>query len=216
MSTPAVPSTTKGKSTYQRLIACARDEAIRTNGHIEIAAVTEAAGVVPSLVSRYFGSKAGLVSALFDDFFDRLHAEILDLDLDSTGDWATHERLRLENGVRFHYADPFAVVLYTQLSRDPEVARTETRRIEAVIGHAARNIRRGQQRHELPADVDPELAGAAMFGAMRQVMVAALRRPRPPSTQHVTEVLWRQVAASVHLDPQPSTRIEQTERQPSP
>jgi AcrR family transcriptional regulator len=200
MSAPALPSTTKGKATYQRLIACARDEAIRTNGHVEIANVAEAAGVVPSLVSRYFGSKSGLVSALVDDFFDRLHAEVLDLDLDSEGDWATHERLRLDNGVRFHYADPFTVVLYNQLSRDPEVASTESRRIEAVIGLAAHNIRRGQQRGELAADVDPELAGAAMFGAMRQVMVAALRRPQRPSAQQVTEVLWRQVAASVHID----------------
>jgi AcrR family transcriptional regulator len=208
VSAPALPSTTKGQATYQRLIACARAEAIRTDGHIEIAAVAAAAGVVPSLVSRYFGSKAGLVSALVDDFFDRLHAEVLDLDLDSTGDWATHERLRLEKGVRFHYADPFAVVLYTQLSRDPEVARTETQRIAAVIQHAAHNIRRGQARGELPADVDPELAGAAMFGAMRQVMVAAMHRPRRPSAQRITEVLWRQVAASVHIDWQPRTPTE--------
>jgi AcrR family transcriptional regulator len=196
-----VPSTTKGRATYQRLIACARDEAIRTNGHIEIANVAEAAGVVPSLVSRYFGSKSGLVCALVDDFFDRLHAEVLDLNLDDEGDWATHERLRLQKGVRFHYADPFTVVLYNQLSRDPEVARTESGRIEAVIDHAAHNIRRGQQRGELPGHVDPELAGAAMFGAMRQVMVAALRRARRPSAQRVTEVLWRQVAASVGVDP---------------
>jgi hypothetical protein len=31
-------------------------------------------------------------------------------------------------------------------------------------------------------------------------MVAALRRPQRPSAQQVTEVLWRQVAASVHID----------------
>ncbi|RDI52692.1 TetR/AcrR family transcriptional regulator [Nocardia mexicana] len=202
MTAPAPPSTAKGKATWARLVACARAEAIRTGGTVEIAPVAEAAGVVPSLVNRYFGSKAGLVSAVVDDFFDRLHAQVLNIDLDSAGDWATHERLRLEQGVQFHYADPFAVVLYTQLSRDPLVARTETERIEIVIQHAAHNIRRGQQRGELPAHIDPEFAGAAMFGAMRQVMVAAMRRRRRPRPEQLVGMLWPQVAAAVGLKPE--------------
>lgn len=201
MGVSAIPRTTKGKATRERLITCARAEAINTGGHIEVASVAEAAGVAPSLVNRYFGSKVGLVGALVDDFFDRLHAEVLDLDLDGEGAWATHERLRLEKGVHFHYADQFAVVLYAQLARDPTVARTEKRRVEAVIEHAAHNIRRGQRRGELPAGVDPELAGAAMFGAMRQVMVTALGRAYRPSPREVVDVLWRQVAAAVQISP---------------
>jgi len=47
--------------------------------------------------------------------------------------------------------------------------------------------------------VDPELASAAMFGAIRQVMVAALGRPRRPSQQSVVELLWRQILAAVNL-----------------
>jgi hypothetical protein len=39
-----------------------------------------------------------------------------------------------------------------------------------------------------------------MFGAMRQVMVAALRRTPPPAPALLVDVLWRQVAASVGLD----------------
>lgn len=163
--------------------------------------MARAASVVSSLVSRYFGSRAGLVSALVDDFFDRLQAEVLDLDLDAEGNWARHEYLRLERGVRFHYADPFAVVLYTRLSREPMVARTEVKRIEAVIEQAARNIRRGQRRGELPASIDPQLAGAAMFGAMQQVMVAALGRSPLPPPEQVVELLWQQVAASVRVNP---------------
>ena len=38
------------------------------------------------------------------------------------------------------------------------------------MDRAARSIRKGQKRGELPAHIDPGLAGAAMFGAMRQVM----------------------------------------------
>lgn len=197
----APPRTAKGRATRARLVGCAREVAIANQGHIEVAWVAEAAGVVPSLVNRYFGSRAGLLSALVEDFFDRLRAEVLDPYLDEEGPWAEQERLRLERGVRFHYADPLALVVYTGLSREPEVARTENERIDQVVRHAAGNIRRAQKRGELPRGIDPELAGAAMFGAMQRVMVAALRRRRRPSVERVVELLWRQVAAAVELAP---------------
>ena len=201
MITTAEPRTQKGRATRERLLACARDVAVANDGHIEIAWVAAAAGVVPSLVNRYFGSRAGLVSALLDDFFDRLCTEVLDLDLDDQGTWAQHERIRLEKGVHFHYTDPVAVVIYTHLSREPEVALTENRQIERVVKRAATNIRRGQKRGELPSSVDPELAGAAMFGAMQRVMVTALSRTPRPRPDRIVEVLWRQVAAAVEIDP---------------
>ncbi len=199
MSTTNLPVTAKGQATRQRLLEVARRVAIETGGAVELARVAEVAGVVQSLVHRYFGSKAGLVSALVDDFFDRFHAEVLDADLDELGDWERHERIRLERGVRFHYGEPFAAVVYGPLVRDPEVARREADRIGSVVDRAARSIRRAQRRGELPVGVDPALAGAAMFGAMRLVMVEALRRKPRPSPERVIEILWRQVAASVGI-----------------
>jgi AcrR family transcriptional regulator len=201
VTTTAEPRTQKGRATRERLLACARDIAIANDGHIEIAWVAEAAGVVPSLVNRYFGSRAGLVSALLHDFFDRLRVEVLDLDLDDLGTWVQHERIRLEKGVHFHYTDPAAVVIYTRLSREPEVALTENRHIDKIVKHAAANIRRGQKRGELPSSIDPELAGAAMFGAMQRVMVTALGRAPRPRPDRIVEVLWRQIAAAVEIDP---------------
>jgi len=198
----ARPRTAKGEATRRRLLEVARKVALQTGGHIELARVADAAGVVPSLVHRYFGSKSGLVSALVDQFFDRFHGEVLDVDLDAAGDWARHERLRLERGVRFHFAEPFAAVLYGPLARDPDVARKDAARIAVVVDRAARSIRRGQRRGELPVGVDPRLAGAAMFGAMRLVMVEALGRSPRPSPERVIELLWRQVAAAVGIDPE--------------
>jgi AcrR family transcriptional regulator len=202
-TTRAAPATTKGQATRRRLLDVARALMLETGGHVELAQLAKAAGVVPSLVHRYFGSKSGLVAELVDDFFDRFHAEVLDRERygESDADWAASERARLERGVRFHYAEPFAAIVYGPLSRDPEVARREAERVAFVVERSARSVRRGQKRGELPVGVDPGLAGAAMFGAMRLVMVEALRRRPRPSPERVIDVLWRQVAASVGLDP---------------
>jgi hypothetical protein len=77
---------------------------------------------------------------------------IFDLDL-AEGDWPHHERMRLEAGVRFHYREPFAVVLYGALARDPEVARRESARIAVIVQRAARSIR--AQRREIPPWTPP-------------------------------------------------------------
>lgn len=208
MSTVSLPTTPKGLATRRRLLAAASDLAVANRGHFEIASVAAAAGVVPSLVHRYFGSKAGLVAALLDDFYDRFHESVFALDLEDRGDWAQHERLRLEAGVRYHYGEPLAAIVYGPLARDPEVARRESERVAAIVESAARSIRRGQRNGELPVGVDPGLAGAAMFGAMRQVMVEALARPSRPRPDRVIDVLWRQVAAAVRIDPERAAGVD--------
>jgi AcrR family transcriptional regulator len=204
--TATAPTTAKGVATRQRLLDVARRVALETGGHIELAAVAEAAGVVPSLVHRYFGSKSGLVAALVNAFFDRFHAEVLDVHLDDEGDWAHHERLRLERGVRFHYGEPLAGVIYGALARDPDVARTDAARNAFVVERAARSIRKAQRLGELPVGVDARIAGAAMFGAMRLVMVEALSRSPRPAPERVIEALWRQVAAAVGISPERGRR----------
>jgi AcrR family transcriptional regulator len=199
MSTQSLPVTAKGRATRQRLLDVARKLALSSHGDVELAKVAEAAGVVPSLVHRYFGSKSGLVGALVDDFFRRFHAEVMDVYLDDQGTWAEHERIRLERGVRFHYAEPFAAVLYGSLTRDPEVARKQTGHILFIVDRAARSVRKAQKRGELPVGVDPRMAGAAMFGTMQYVMVEAFTRTPRPSAERVIEFLWQQIAASVGL-----------------
>lgn len=51
-----------------------------------------------------------------------------------------------------------------------------------------RPISGGQERGEQPLGVDPEFAGAAMFGAMQRVMISALSRSPRPSQKKVVEL----------------------------
>lgn len=199
MAAIKIPSTTKGKATRERLLAVASELAISSQGHIELAQVAEQAGVVQGVVHRYFGSKSGLISAMVDDYYDRFHKQVLELYLNDTGDWAVHERLRLRMGIQFHYDEPLSAVLHSTFVRDPVVARREAERIDGVIDLTARGIVRAQSRGELPQHIDPELAGAAMFGAMQAVLSKALNRPTRPSQEQLEMILWQQVAASVGL-----------------
>ena len=200
MAVIQIPSTTKGKATRERLLAVAMEQAVASKGHVELAEVAQQAGVVQGVVHRYFGSKSGLISAMVDDYYDRFHKQVLELYLNDTGDWAVHERLRLRMGIQFHYAEPLSAVLHSTFVRDPVVARKEAQRIDGVVDLTARGIVRAQRRGELPRHVDPELAGAAMFGAMQAVLSRALNRPRRPSPEQLETILWQQVAASVGLD----------------
>lgn len=201
MTNVIAPTTPKGRATLDRLLEAAKTVALANSGHIEIADVAREAGTVPSLVHRYFGSKAGLVCALVDDFFDRLNDQVMKPDRDAPGTWADRERARLDAGVRFHFSEPLSAVIYGQLSREPDVAAREAARIAAVIDRAARSVRKAQKAGELPVGIDPAMAGAAMFGAMRQVMVEVLARKPRPARRRVVDMLWRQVAASVGIDP---------------
>ena len=200
MAVIQIPSTTKGKATRERLLAVAMEQAVVSKGHVELAEVARQAGVVQGVVHRYFGSKSGLISAMVDDYYDRFHKQVLELYLNDTGDWAVHERLRLRMGIQFHYAEPLSAVLHSTFVRDPVVARKEAQRIDGVVDLTARGIVRAQRRGELPRHIDPELAGAAMFGAMQAVLSVALNRPRRPSPEQLETILWQQVAASVGLD----------------
>ena len=200
MAVIQIPSTTKGKATRQRLLAVAMEQAVASKGHVELAEVARQAGVVQGVVHRYFGSKSGLISAMVDDYYDRFHKQVLELYLNDTGDWAVHERLRLRMGIQFHYAEPLSAVLHSTFVRDPVVARKESQRIDGVVDLTARGIVRAQRRGELPRHIDPELAGAAMFGAMQAVLSRALNRSRRPSPEQLETILWQQVAASVGLE----------------
>ena len=149
----AEPSLTRrGAATRERLLRAAEDELTQRDGALEVASVAARAEVSVGLLYRYFGSKAGLVAAVVESFYDRLHAEVADTDPAPDADWAARERKRLELSVAFHYREPLAAVVLSRLSREPEVAGVEVRRIGRLVEDAAKNVTAGQRRGELPVE----------------------------------------------------------------
>ncbi len=152
----AEPSLTRrGAATRERLLEAAEAELVARDGVLEVASVAARADVSVGLLYRYFGSKAGLVAAVVEGFYDRFMAEAADTDPAPGADWASRERARLELSVAFHYREPMAAVVLSRLSREPEVAVVEVRRIERLVEDAAKNVTAGQRRGELPAGHGP-------------------------------------------------------------
>lgn len=194
----AEPSLTRrGAATRERLLAAAGEELIERGGVLEVASVAARAEVSVGLLYRYFGSKAGLVAAVVDGFYDRLHAEVADTDPAPSGDWAARERKRLELSVAYHYREPLAAVLLSRLSREPEVAGVEVRRIGRLVEDAARNVTSGQRRGEIPPELDARTVGAMLIGGFRVAMGEALTRRERPDADALVEELWRFVVNGV-------------------
>jgi AcrR family transcriptional regulator len=185
----------------QRLLRAAADELVERDGVLEVHSVARRAGGSVGLLYRYFDSKAGLLAAVVEDFYDRFDAAVIDPNPLPRGDWASRERLRTQLAIEFHYDDPLATVILGRLAREPEVAAVEARRIARHVEAAARNIERGQQRGEIPADVDPGLAGAMALGGLRQAIGEALARPQPPVREELAHQIWRFIAAAVRYRP---------------
>jgi AcrR family transcriptional regulator len=191
--------TRRGAATRERLLQAAEAELVERDGALEVASVAARTEVSVGLLYRYFGSKAGLIAAVVESFYDRFHAEVADTDPAPAADWAARERKRLEFSVAFHYREPLAAVVLSRLSREPEVAAVEVRRIGRLVEDAAKNVTAGQRRGELPGDLDPRTVGAMVIGGFRVAMGEALTRARRPDPERLVEELWRFVVNGVRF-----------------
>jgi AcrR family transcriptional regulator len=187
----------RGVQTRQLLLDAAEAELVARDGVLEVAGVAARAGTTTGALYHHFASKAGLLVATVDAFYDRHHERVIAPDLTGHGGWADRERVRTGLTVAFHYDEPLAPVVLGTLAREPEAAATEAARIAQLVAAAERNLLRAQDAGEVPASVDAGLAGAVIVGGVRQALGQVLARPRRPPREGVADSLWRLVGAAV-------------------
>ncbi|OLP00067.1 TetR family transcriptional regulator [Mycolicibacterium porcinum] len=178
----------------QQLIDAARAELVDGNGAFELSGLTRRTGLSTGALYHHFGSKSGLLAAIYDGFYDGLRHAIGDGHLPH-GDWATRERDRTHRFVSYHLADPLAPILLNRTAGDPQLTELEAAYIHDLIDNAAKNIRHGQQTGELPTDLDADSAGAYVIGGLRHGIAQQLRAAPTPSADEATRTLWRFTAA---------------------
>jgi AcrR family transcriptional regulator len=199
------PVSHRGDGARARIIAAALEALVEGDGEFEIADVARRAKVSVGLAYHYFGSKAGLIAVLITDFHNR-HEAVVNQGVDKSLPWPVREKARLKANIDFLYSDPVAAVMTGKLSSSAEVTAIDTGRRKAMVEMAARNIAQGQRRGFVAADVDPNVAAAAIVGGIDQAVAQAISSRKRPASDQLAERLWNFIAGGLSLEEQAAPR----------
>lgn len=186
------PSGTKKAHTRARLLEAARAALSAGDGDADMAAIAREARVSVGLAYHHFGSKAGLVRAVVEDFYDRYSA-VVNANFEGLS-WAQREQARTRAMVAFHFDDAFAATVFGPLGRSPEVMAAESNCMAAMVELGARNIAQGQDTGELNPYMDPTLAAAFVLGGARQAVIVAVARGDGDDLDALSEDIWARIA----------------------
>jgi len=175
------------------LLAAAREELIAGEGQLDLDTVVRRAGVSTGALYHHFGSKAGLLAAVFRSFYDDLEAETANRHLPE-GSWGARERERTRRFVAFHFGEPLAPVLLARVGESPPIAGVLSEAQQRLQALAASNIADGQAHGELAPEIDPIAAGAFVVGGLQAGIIVELARTPRPSVTTATRRLWTLVA----------------------
>lgn len=183
----------------EKILKAAKLCLIDGQGTFEMADVAKAADVSEGLAYHYFKSKAGLTSAIIQDFFERYIA-VVNRRFDGSIPWGEREFQRLQNVVDFLYEDPLASIVMGKVDSLPQASAVwELAQVE-LNELSARNIQNGIERGHIPNAIDPGIAGAAIMGAIRQAFTYAMSQSERPDPDALATQLWQLIAGSVGLE----------------
>ena len=198
VATASKPKSRTSEATRSRLVAAASEALLAGGGDFEMSEVARRAGVSSGLPYHYFASKAGALSAVVDDFYDRYYA-VVNRPLDGSRAWPEREFERLQGWLGFLYRDPLAPVVLGMMGRTAQVAELETARQDELIALARRNIELGQKAGDIPRAIDAGIAAAAIIGAIRQAASQAFQSSARPEPSVLTAQLWGLIAGALGL-----------------
>ncbi len=185
----------------ERLVRAAQDELIQGHGLLEMQAVAQRARVSVGLAYHHFGSKAGLIAAVVEAFYERLEQAAFNPANLVSQDWAGREKERVAAYIAFHYEHPFAPLVVGPLSRAVEVLDVEQAFTKRQLTAGAHNLRVAQRQGVIPTDFDPRFTIALMIGGIRQALIGALGKPRRPDPRELTDKIWVFLTGALRLAP---------------
>jgi AcrR family transcriptional regulator len=169
---------------------------------LEMQAVARRAKVSVGLAYHHFGSKAGLIAAVVQAFYDRLEEVAFNPSNLRASNWPGREKERIAAYISFHYDHPFAPLVVGPLSRAAEVLDVEQAFTKRQLAAGAYNLRVGQRAGVIPGDLDPRLAIALMIGGIREALIGALTKIQRPDRRALTEKVWVFIAGALRLPPE--------------
>jgi AcrR family transcriptional regulator len=197
--------------TPERLIRAAQEELILGHGLLEMQAVAKRAKASAGLAYHHFGSKAGLIAAVVESFYNRLEEVAFNPVNLVSPDWAGREKERVAAYISFHYDHPFAPIVVGPLSRAAEVLDVELAFTKRQLVAGAYNLRAAQRLEVIPGDFDPHLTIALMIGGIRQALIGALVKGQRPDRAELTEKIWAFIAGALRLPAEPARGVATAE-----
>jgi AcrR family transcriptional regulator len=185
--------------TREKLVRAAQAELIQGHGYLEMQAVAKRAQVSVGLAYHHFGSKAGLIAAVVEEFYSRLDEAAFSGARLRSETWADRERERIAAYVAFHYDNPFAPLVIGALSRAPEILDVETAFTNRQLAAGARMLQAAQRDGIVRDDIDPHLTIALMIGGIRQALIVSLTSEHRPDRGKLTKDIWAFMAAALRL-----------------
>ncbi|MDB5469266.1 MAG: hypothetical protein JWR84_826 [Caulobacter sp.] len=183
----------------ERLVRAAQEELIHGHGLLEMQAVARRAKASVGLAYHHFGSKAGLIAAVVEAFYNQLEDVAFSPSKLVSPDWAGREKERIAAYIAFHYGHPFAPLVVGPLSRAAEVLDVEQAFTKRQLTAGAYNLRAGQRDGVIPADLDPRLTIALLIGGIRQALIGALTSGHRPDPDELTDKIWLFVSGALRL-----------------
>lgn len=175
--------------TRQRIIEAARLELVAGRGEFDVADVATRAGVSDGLTYYHFKNKLGLLSALVEDFYDRLNQSVLDLSIPGAT-WREREKRRTRAYVRYMYEDPIGFYVVNNLTRLPALHELRHQAHADTLAVGARNIALGQRDGDLPESTDPDLLVAMILAGVGAGVSRAMETSPDRPWEEVFEEVW--------------------------
>jgi AcrR family transcriptional regulator len=197
-------------TTRERLVRAAQEELIQSHGHLEMQAVAKRAQVSVGLAYHHFGSKAGLIAAVVEEFYRCLDEVAFNDARPPSESWADREKRRIASYVAFHYDHPFAPLVIGALSRAPEVLDVERAFTNRQLAGGARMLEAAQRNGFVPDHIAPHLTIALMIGGIRQALIGVLMSEERPDPGKLADEIWAFMAGALRLTA--GSGIEKTDR----
>ena len=186
------------KNASPTILEAAKECLCEGDGDFEMSDVAKKAGVSEGLAYHYFNSKAGLLSAVITDFYDR-YMGIVNQRHDGDIPWLEREQNRLNEIVAFLYSDPLAPIVMGKLNGTPQATAVELTGNAEVMELAVRNIQNGIDRGYIAHHINAHVSGPAIMGAVQQAFLYAMRADERPSAKLLTDQLWGMITGAVGI-----------------
>ena len=187
-------------ATRARILEAAKTLISAGDGDFEMSWVAKEAGVSQGLAYHHFGSKEGLLSAVVEDFYDRVESNVLMARFEDYDDWSRRERDRVARYLEFLLRDSMSRSVIAQLAGTPAVAVVEARRWQRLIEEGAKNIAEGQSLGAITARQDSGLLAAMVLGAARAAAAGELADNSGIDPQALADEIWQFIGSGLGLE----------------